>query len=120
MVPLQQLRDVLRLQMGGVSASCIEYHWIQMLERVQHYRVNVRDDVDPESKGGTGLTGEFVVLLGEARFFPGSSISVQDAFCDRFVECRYCAAKSTVITGLRTACDQLRCSLHSATGKRPS
>ena len=47
-----------------------------MLERAQHYRVNGRDDVDPESKGGTGLTGEFVVLLGEARFLPGCSISV--------------------------------------------
>ena len=54
---LQLLRDVLRLQMGGVCASCIEYHWIPMQERAQHYCVNRRDDVDPESKGGTGLTG---------------------------------------------------------------
>ena len=57
MVPLRQLRDVLHPQTGGVSASCIEYHWIPMLERAQHYLVNRRDDVDPESKGGTGLTG---------------------------------------------------------------
>ena len=120
MVPLQQLRDVLRLQMDGVSASCIEFRWIGMLERAQYYRANGRDDVDPESKGGTGLTGQFVVLLGEARFFSGCSISVQDTFCDSFVECRYCAAKSTVIIRLRTTLNQLRYSLHSATGKRPS
>ena len=57
MVPLRQLRDVLHPQTGGVSARCIEYQWIQMLERALHYRVNRLDDVDPESKGGTGLTG---------------------------------------------------------------
>ena len=57
MVPLRQLRDVLHPQTGGVSASCIEYQWIQMLERVQSYRANDRDGVDPESKGDTGLTG---------------------------------------------------------------
>ena len=57
MVPLRQLRDVLHPQTGGVSASCIEYQWIQMLERVQSFPSNDRDAVDPESKGGTGLTG---------------------------------------------------------------
>ena len=57
MVPLRQLRDVLHPQTGGVSASCIEYQWIQMLEHVQNYRANDRDAVDPESKGGTVLTG---------------------------------------------------------------
>ena len=57
MVPLRQLRDVLHPQTGGVSASCIEYQWIQMLERAQSYRANDRGDVDPESKGDTGLTG---------------------------------------------------------------
>ena len=57
MVTLRQLLDVLRPQTGGVSASCIEYQWIEILERVQSYRVNDRDAVDPESKGGTGLTG---------------------------------------------------------------
>ena len=57
MVPLRQLRDVLHPQTGGVSASCIEYQWIQMLEHVRNYRANDRDAVDPESKGDTGLTG---------------------------------------------------------------
>ena len=57
MVPLQQLLYVLRPRTGGVSASCIECQWIQMLERAQSYRANDRGDVDPESKGGTGLTG---------------------------------------------------------------
>ena len=57
MVPLRQLRDVLHPQTGGVSASCIEYQWIEILERVQSYSANDRDVVDPESTGGTGLTG---------------------------------------------------------------
>jgi len=57
MVLLQRLLDVLRLQMGGVFASYIEFRWIRMLGRALHYRANGRDDVDPESKGGTGLTG---------------------------------------------------------------
>ena len=57
MVLLLQLLDVLHLQKDGVSASCIECQWIQMLERAQSYRANDRGDVDPESKGDTGLTG---------------------------------------------------------------
>ena len=53
MVPLRQLFDVLRPQTGGVPASCIECQWIEILERVQSYSANDRDDVDPGPKGNT-------------------------------------------------------------------
>ena len=58
-----------------------------MMECVYRCRANGRVGVDPESKGDTGLTREPVVLLGEARFFSSRTVSVNNSFCDCFVEC---------------------------------